>query len=208
LAQINRDNVSRLHRVWTYHTGETDRAGNRTDRHSIAPFESTPIVVEGVLYFSTPSNRVIALDAETGAEIWKYDPQAGTEQRRYYQHRGVSYWQSGDGRSRRILFGTFDGKLIALDAKSGKPCENFGNSGIVNLRAGLEGDEPSALYSITSAPAIYKDLVITGAMVPEFPSKGPSGQVRAFDVRTGKLVWTFHTIPRPGEKGHETWNGG
>jgi len=75
------------------------------------------------------------------------------------------------------------------------------------LRAGLEGDQPGALYSVTSAPAIYKDLVITGAMVPEFPSKGPSGRVRAFDVRTGKLVWTFHTIPRPGETGLETWEG-
>ena len=207
LTQINRDNVNQLSRIWTYHTGEVDR-GPATDRHNIAPFESTPIVVDGVLYFSTPSNRVIALDAETGAEIWKYDPQSGSAPRRYYQHRGVSYWQSADGRAGRILFGTFDGKLIALDAKSGKPCENFGNKGIVNLRAGLEGDEPGASYSVTSAPAIYKDLVITGAMVPEFPSKGPSGQVRAFDVRTGKLVWTFHTIPQPGEKGHATWSGG
>lgn len=207
VAQINRDNVSQLKRAWTYHTGEVDRSNNATDRHSIAPFESTPIVVDGVLYFSTPSNRVIALDAETGAEIWKYDPQAGSERRRYYQHRGVSFWQSQDGRERRIVFGTFDGRLIALDAKSGKPCGNFGNGGIVNLRAGLDGDEPSALYSVTSAPAIYQNLVITGAMVPEFPPKGPSGQVRAFDVRTGKLVWTFYTIPRPGESGHETWTG-
>jgi quinoprotein glucose dehydrogenase len=207
VTQINRDNVSRLQRAWTYHTGEVDRANNATDRHSIAPFESTPIVVDGVLYFSTPSNRVIALDAETGAEIWKYDPQAGSERRRYYQHRGVSSWQSEDGRERRIVFGTFDGRLIALDAKSGNPCENFGNGGIVNLRAGLDGDQPGALYSVTSAPAIYKNLVITGAMVPEFPPKGPSGQVRAFDVRTGKLVWTFYTIPRPGENGHETWTG-
>ena len=208
LTQINRENVSRLKRVWTYHTGEVDRSTKTTDRHNIAPFESTPIVVGGVLYFSTPSNRVIALDAETGGEIWKYDPQAesGTA-RRYYQHRGVSFWQSAERREQRIVFGTFDGRLIALDAKSGKPCENFGNGGTVNLRAGLDGDDPKALYSVTSAPAIYKDLVITGAMVPEFPSKGPSGQVRAFDARTGKLVWTFHTIPRPGEKGHETWHG-
>jgi Glucose dehydrogenase len=208
LTQINRQNVSRLKRAWTYHTGEVDRSTNRTDRHNIAPFESTPIVVDGVLYFSTPSNRVIALDAETGAEIWNYDPQAGSGgARRYYQHRGVSYWQSENGRERRIVFGTFDGRLIALDAKSGKPCENFGNGGTVDLRAGLGGDDRKALYSVTSAPAIYKNLVITGAMVPEFPSRGPSGQVRAFDVRTGKLEWTFHTIPRPGERGHQTWSG-
>jgi len=208
LKQINPENVSRLKRVWTYHTGETDRSGNGTDRHNVAPFESTPIVIDGVLYFSTPGNRVIALDAETGAEIWKYDPQAQSGKPiKYYQHRGVSFWQSKDGRERRIVFGTFDGRLIALDAKSGKPCANFGNGGMVDLRAGLEGDDPKILYSVTSAPAIYRNLVITGAMVPEFPSKGPSGQVRAFDVRTGKLQWTFHTIPRPGEKGHETWRG-
>jgi quinate dehydrogenase (quinone) len=208
LTQINRENVSRLKRAWTYHTGETDRSGNQTDRHSVAPFESTPIVVDGVLYLSTPSNRVIALDAETGAEIWNYDPQADSgKPRSYYQHRGVSFWQSEDGRERRIVFGTFDGRLIALDANSGKPCANFGNGGMVDLRAGLDGDDRKALYSVTSAPAIYRNLVITGAMVPEFPSNGPSGQVRAFDVRTGKLKWTFHTIPQPGEKGHETWGG-
>lgn len=208
LTQISRENVSRLKRVWTYHTGEVDRSTNTTDRHNVAPFESTPVVVDGVLYFSTPSNRVIALDAETGAEIWKYDPQAESgKPPHYYQHRGVSYWQSEDGREQRILFGTFDGRLIALDAKSGKTCANFGKGGTVGLRAGLDGDDPNALYSVTSAPAIYKNLVITGAMVPEFPSRGPSGQVRAFDVRTGKLAWTFQTIPQPGEKGHEAWSG-
>jgi len=208
LTQITRKNVNQLKRAWTYHTGEVDRSGNATDRHNIAPFESTPIVVDGVLYFSTPSNRVIALDAETGTEIWKFDPQAGSgNMRRYYQHRGVSFWQSEDGRERRIVFGTFDGRLIALDAGSGKPCEKFGNGGTVDLRSGLDGDQPGAMYSVTSAPAIYKNLVITGAMVPEFPSKGPSGQVRAFDIRTGKLEWTFHTIPRPGEEAHETWSG-
>jgi len=208
LTQISRESVSHLKRAWTYHTGEMEREGNATDRHRVAPFESTPLVVNGVLYFSTPSNCVIALNAETGEEIWKFDPQANSgKPRQYYQHRGVSYWQSKDGRDARILYGTFDGKLIALDARTGKLCRDFGANGTVNLRNGLEGDQPGALYSVTSAPAIYTDLVITGAMVPEFPSKGPSGQVRAFDVRTGKLMWTFHTIPGPGEPGHETWEG-
>jgi len=207
LTQINRENVRRLRRVWTYHTGEVDRSGNSTDRHTIAPFESTPLIVDGVLYFSTPSNRVIALDAETGTEIWIYDPQEQSgKQRRYYQHRGVSYWQSKTGRERRIVFGTFDGRLISLDAKSGMPSKEFGQGGTLDLRAGLDGDQANALYSVTSAPAIYEDLVITGAMVPEFPSRGPSGSVRAFDVRTGKLAWTFHTIPRPGEQGHDSWD--
>ncbi len=186
--------------------GEVDRGGNETDRHHVAPFESTPLVIDGVLYFSTPSNRVIALDAESSKEIWQFDPQAGhTGQRQYFQHRGVAYWQNKKGDDRRILFGTFDGRLIALDAKTGKPCHDFGNNGEINLRTGVAEAFPSTEYAVTSPPTIYQDLVITGAAVPEYPSKGPSGAVRAFDVRSGKLAWIFHTIPEPGEAGHETW---
>jgi membrane-bound PQQ-dependent dehydrogenase (glucose/quinate/shikimate family) len=204
LQQINRQNVGALKLAWTYHTGEVNRA-NETDRHHIAPFETTPLVVDGILYFSTPSNRVIALDAETGKEIWQFDPQAGRAKRTFFQHRGVAYWQNEEGDDRRILYGTFDGRLICLDAKTGKRCQSFGTDGVVNLRAGVADEFPEAEYSVTSAPAIYKDLVITGAAVPEYPSRGPSGAVRAFDVRTGKLIWTFHIIPGPGEAGHETW---
>jgi membrane-bound PQQ-dependent dehydrogenase (glucose/quinate/shikimate family) len=204
LRQINRQNVGALKRAWTYHIGEMNR-GNATDRHRIAPFETTPVVVDGMLYLTTPSNRVIALDAETGKEIWTFDPQAGRGERIFFQHRGVAYWQSATGTDRRILYGTFDGRLICLDAKTGKVCRGFGTSGVVNLRAGVADEFPDAEYAVTSAPAIYKNLVITGAAVPEYPSKGPSGPVRAFDVHTGKCVWTFHTIPGHGEAGHETW---
>src|SRR5437879_2384231 len=208
LKQINRQNVRNLKRAWTYHMGEMDRGGNETNRHHIAPFESTPIVIDGVLYFSTPPNRVIALDAETGQEIWQFDPQAGLAgPRKFFQHRGVSYWQSKTGEEGRILYGTFDGRLMALDAKTGKPRREFGKDGTVDLRAGVADAYPGAEYSVTSPPAIYQDLVITGAAVPEYPSKGPSGEVRAFDVSSGKLVWSFHTIPRPGELGHESWEG-
>jgi glucose dehydrogenase len=195
LRQINRQNVAGLKRAWTYHMGEADRSGNITDPDRSAPFESTPLVIDGLLYFSTPSNRVIALDAESGAEIWQFDPQAGrTGAREFFQHRGVSYWQSKTGDERRILFGTFDGRLIALDASTGKPCHDFGKDGTVDLRAGIADGYPGAEYAVTSPPAIYKDLVITGAALPEYPRKGPSGVVRAFDVGSGKLVWTFHTI--------------
>jgi glucose dehydrogenase len=188
--------------------GELDRGSNETGRHHVAPFESTPIVIDGALYFSTPSNRVIALDAETGKEIWRFDPQAGRAgPRHFFQHRGVAYWHGKSGDDGRILFGTFDGRLIALDAKTGKPCREFGKDGTVDLRAGVADAYPGAEYSVTSPPAIYQDLVITGAAVPEYPSKGPSGQVRAFDVRSGKPAWTFHTIPRLGEVGHESWEG-
>jgi membrane-bound PQQ-dependent dehydrogenase (glucose/quinate/shikimate family) len=204
LQQINRENVGKLKRAWTYHTGEVNRT-NQTDRHRVAPFETTPLVVDGVLYLSTPSNRVIALDAETGRELWQFDPQAGRAERIYFQHRGVAYWQSATGDDRRILYGTFDGRLICLDAKTGKPCQGFGTNGVVDLHPGVADDFPQAEYAVTSPPALYKDLVITGAAVPEYPSQGPSGAVRAYDVRTGKLVWTFHTIPSPGEAGHETW---
>jgi membrane-bound PQQ-dependent dehydrogenase (glucose/quinate/shikimate family) len=207
LQQINRQNVGALKRAWTYHTGEKNR-GNETDRHHIAPFETTPVVVDGMLYLSTPSNRVVALDAETGKEIWQFDPQAGRSDRKFFQHRGVAYWQSEAGADRRILYGTFDGRLICLDAKTGKTCKGFGTNDVVNLRAGVADGDPNAEYAVTSPPAIYKDLIITGAAVPEYPSKGPSGVVRAFDVRTGNLVWTFHTIPGPGEAGHETWEEG
>ena len=208
LEQIRRENIGSLKIAWTYHMGEAERGGSETDRHHIAPFESTPLVVDGVLYFSTPSNRVIALDAETGKEIWQFDPQAGrAEPRQYLQHRGVAYWQSKKGDDQRILYGTFDGRLIALDARTGKASRGFGKDGVVDLRTGVADAYPRAEYSITSPPAIYQDLVITGAAVPEFPSKGPSGVVRAFDVRSGKLAWTFHTIPQPGEKGHESWEG-
>jgi len=204
LKQINRDNVGTLKRAWTYHTGEVDRA-HGTDRHQAAPFETTPLFVDGMLYLSTPSNRVIALNAETGSEIWQFDPQAGRAERKYFQHRGVAYWQSEKGDDRRILYGTFDGRLICLNAETGKLCQSFGTDGAVNLRVGVAEEFPTAEYAVTSPPAIYKDLAILGAAVPEYPSKGPSGSVRAFDVHTGKLVWTFHTIPRPGEVGHETW---
>lgn len=207
LTQIGPENVARLRRAWTYHTGEVERSGNSTDRHNVAPFESTPLVVDGVLYVSTPSSCVIALDPETGREIWKFDPQSGSAARRYFQHRGVSYWQSRDGRDRRILFGTLDGRLMALDAGTGAPVKGFGTDGAVDLKAGLEGYASGVLYAVTSAPAVYRDLVITGALVPEFPSRGPSGRVRAYDARTGRLVWTFRTIPGPGETGAETWEG-
>ena len=204
LQQINRKNVNAIKRAWTYHTGEVNRE-NETDRHQVSPFETTPLVVDGTLYLSTPSNRVIALDAETGKEIWQFDPQAGRTKRNFVQHRGVAYWQSATEDDRRILFGTFDGRLICLDAKTGKTCPGFGRDGAVNLRAGVADDFPKAEYAVTSAPAIYKDLVITGAAVPEYPSIGPSGAVHAFDVHTGKLAWTFHTVPQPGEAGHDTW---
>jgi membrane-bound PQQ-dependent dehydrogenase (glucose/quinate/shikimate family) len=210
LNQINRSNVAQLQRAWTYHTGEI-ALGLGKGASRVAAFQSTPLVVDGVLYLSTPSNRVMAVDAETGAELWQFDPQAGTSSRRFQSHRGVAYWEGPsnkiNGVEKRILFGTFDARLIALDATTGKPCPDFGDAGEVNLRKGVADNWPHSNYGVTSPPAIYKNLVIVGAQAPEGPSKGPSGDVRAFDARTGKLVWRFHTVPRPGEPGHNTWEG-
>lgn len=204
LADINRSNVARLRRLWTYHTGE------RQDATRLVALECTPLVVGGVLYLSTPSGRVVALDAETGAEIWRFDPPASDPKRRFQAHRGVAYWEgisaSGE-RRRRILSGTHDGRLFALDAETGRPARDFGDGGSIDLRAGVAERWPSSEYAVTSPPAIYRDLVITGAAVPEGPGLGPSGAVRAFDVRSGRQVWRFETIPGPGEVGHDTWEG-
>ena len=210
LEQINRQNVARLKRAWTFHTGEVSPDMRNTDNHQIPAFESTPIEVDGVLYFSTPGTRVIAVEAETGNKLWEYDMQDGKATgRKFLQHRGVAYWEArsrdGRGTDKRILFGTFDGRLIGLDARTGKLCPDFGIGGVIHLREGMADRWPNEDYSVTSPPAIYKDLVIIGAQLQEYPPHGPSGAVRAFDVRTGKLVWKFDTIPGPGQPGHETW---
>ncbi len=191
LKQINPGNVETLTRVWTYRHNETARS-----------FEVTPLVIKGVMYFTTPSARVIALEPETGREIWQYDPHLS----RVSATRGVSYWPGDSQNPPRIMLATSDGRLIALDAKTGKPCLAFGDNGQVNLRAGVADDFPKAGYSITSPTAIYKDLAILGPELQEGPSQGPSGDPRAFDIRTGKLVWTFHSLPRPGEFGNDTWS--
>lgn len=190
LQQIDTSNVGKLHRAWTYHTGDT---GNE--------FESTPIVVGNRMYLSTEISRIVALEPETGKQIWSYDAKV----RRPREHRGVAYWPGNRNTPARILLGTGDGRLIALDAATGKPVPEFGTNGEVDLRVGVADDFPRAGYGMTSPPAIYKDLVIVAPSTQEGPSKGPSADPRAFDVRTGKLVWRFHTVPQPGEPGNDTW---
>jgi quinoprotein glucose dehydrogenase len=205
LTEIDRGNVGRLHRAWTYHTGDLD------PRPSVQPaaFECTPLAVDGVLYVSTPSGRVIALDGDTGREVWTFQPpprRPGAAAPRG-PHRGVSYWESRDGRDRRILYGTPDGRLVALDAGTGRLRTDFGDGGMVDLRSGVADDWPHAELGVSSPPAIYRDLAITGSHLQEYPALGPAGDVRAYDVRSGALVWRFHTVPRPGEPGHDTWEG-
>lgn len=162
----------------------------------------TPLVINGVMYLSTPYFRVVALDPSTGKELWAYRLPSGNP-----STRGVEYW-GGDGTTPpQIVFGTSDAKLYSLDAKTGQPNEAFGDKGVVNL------DTPEILQglpgrnSLSSPPIVYKNLVITGGTTQENPPRGPAGDVRAWDMRTGRLVWTFHSVPRPGEVGHETWAG-
>lgn len=214
LKQISPDNVTNLQRAWVYHMRP---AGVKAESFPMpdgmrAKFatgfsasEATPIVVGGVMYLSTPYNRVVALDAATGAEKWVYT----LENKDQAPTRGVAYWPGSKGEGARIFFGTRSGKLIALDAVTGKPVASFGEAGFVNMKTpevmnGLKG----APLGMSSPPAIYKNLVITGSRVQEMPVKGAAGDVRAWDARTGKLVWTFHTIPHEGEPGAETWEPG
>lgn len=221
LTQITTENIARLRLAWKYETqqpgdavpqptappaGPGDASGQQQAGRRNRPRTSqvTPVVVDGVMYLTTPYNRAVALEPETGKEIWKYElPQDMGRP----GLRSLAYW-AGDADARpAIFFGTTGGYLVALDARTGKPVTGFGKDGVLNLRAGMTGAFPEANYGLSSPPVFYKNIVITGSHVQEQPALGPSGDVRAWDARTGKPLWTFRTVPRPGEPGHETWEG-
>jgi quinoprotein glucose dehydrogenase len=186
LAQINRDNVKRLEVAWSFDTKEE------------GGLQTNPIVIAGVLYGLTPTQKVFALDAATGGLLWTFDSGIkGTQ-----PDRGLAYWT--DGKDRRILAGVMN-FVYALDASSGKPISTFGTEGRIDLRENL-GREPASEQSIylTSPGVVYQDLLIVGGRNPE-TLPAPPGDVRAYDVRSGKLRWSFHTIPHPGEFGYDTW---
>jgi len=209
LTQINRSNVSRLRVAWTYDTGEEGGG-----------LQTSPIIVNGVLYAYTPSQKVIALDAATGKLLWKFDSGIGGTE----PARGLAYWRdrSGDSSDKgegnggdsgahgkgvdkagRILAGIMN-YVYALDAATGKPITSFGSNGRIDLREDL-GREPASQSLAMSSPGIvYRDLLIVGELEPE-TLPAPPGDIRAYDVRTGKLRWIFHTIPHPGEFGYDTW---
>ena len=196
LSQITPANVTELKPVWTYHMRPPDRVAR-----GFASSQNTPLVVKGVMVVSTPYGRVVALDAETGKQRWAYQV-PGSDQP---ATRGVSYWP---GSKPEIVFGTRGGLLIALHAETGEPVKSFGKDGVVDLHsAAVMQGFPQAALGVTSAPVIYKNLIITGSRTQETPQKGASGQVRAFDVVTGREVWHFNGVPQPGEKFHNTWQG-
>jgi quinoprotein glucose dehydrogenase len=221
LGDITPDNVGELEVAWTYHmrppspTGATSTAGavqraaealppEAARRTRFSASQATPLMVDGRLYLTTPYGRVVALDATTGRELWSTAiPGPGQP-----SLRGLEYWPGGEATQPRLFFGTRDGRLIALEASTGAFAAGFGEGGIVQLATPeiLRGAD-ARFYGMTSPPLVYRDLVITGSAVQEFPPRGAAGDVRAWDALTGRLVWTFHSVPRPGEPFAETWHG-
>ena len=198
LTQITPQNVSRLQPAWTYHMNPVPGVqGSRVPTST-----TTPLMANGVLYLGTPYGRVVALDATNGKQLWAYQL-PGSDQPPF---RGLGYWPGDGAHAPRIIFGSAQGKLIALEAKTGEPAKGFGVDGVVDTKTPeIMNGLPGAYYGYSSPPNIYKNLAILGSRVQEAPSKGAAGDVRAWDVVTGKLAWTFHSIPRPGEKFHDTW---
>ena len=193
LDQINVSNVSQLKPAWTFEMQDTPNGAKP------GTSECNPIIVDGVLYATSAKQWAYAVNAETGSKIWSFDPfhgGAGGE-----VNRGLTYWESGD--DKRILFSA-NNQLFALDARMGKPIASFGKNGIVDLRIGLRDISENIFVSSTSPGIIYKDLIIMGCRVPDVYGAQP-GYIRAYNCQTGKLAWTFHTVPMPGEPGYETW---
>jgi glucose dehydrogenase len=193
LKQITPANVGSLAVAWTYDTGDSFKGSE---------MQCQPVVAHGVLYASSPKLRVFALDAATGAFKWSFDPFEGSKTSRWTRIRGLMYRERGD--ERRIYFGARHW-LYALDANTGKPVASFGDHGRIDLRLGFEGRDPGGVSIRVNTPGVfYGDLMILGSVVPEGLPSAP-GDIRAFDVNTGRQKWAFHTIPHPGELGYDTW---
>jgi quinoprotein glucose dehydrogenase len=212
--EITRENVHRLEPAWTYRTGEADGAIFATEKET--SFESTPLVVDGTMYVGTPLGRVIALDPATGRERWVYDPKIARDvEYGDFASRGVSSWLDTEAPAaracrRRIFAATAQSQLVALDAREGKPCAGFGRNGMVDLTQGLRIPpfEPGA-YSMTSPPVVVNGLVVTGSSVADNTRPDlPSGEVRAWDARTGALKWSWDPVPQnPADPAYREWRG-
>lgn len=189
LNQINIKNVTQLKPAWVFHTGDSG-----------ATIECNPIIIDEVMYITSPALKLMALNAATGKLIWKFDP--FVERKAIGVNRGVTYWQ--DGKDKRIYFSAGH-SLYALNAETGSLIASFGNRGIVDLRAGLNRDSSKIDVMMSTPGIIYKNYFIAGSAVSESEGAAP-GYVRAYDVKTGNIVWTFHTIPQPGEFGYDTWD--
>jgi quinoprotein glucose dehydrogenase len=192
LRQINRVNVKELQVAWTLDTG---------DVLPHAEMESNPLIIGNTIYLVSPKLNVIAADAATGKPLWRFDPHHGKRVLGGYRNRGLNYWSdAGEGR----IFIVAKQYLYALDSHTGLPVQSFGHDGRIDLREGLDRDPATQSISLSSPGVVYKDLLIIGSLVAE-DIPAPYGDIRAYDVRTGALRWTFHTIPRPGEFGYQSW---
>jgi quinoprotein glucose dehydrogenase len=209
LTQITPANVGRLEVAWTYHMrppaapgAALPARGRGRGGTGFASSAVTPLVADGRMYIATPYSRVVAVDPTNGRELWAYKLPTGNP-----ATRGVEYWP-GDGQTpAQVVFGSNDGKLYSVNAATGAPNAAFGADGSVDLNTpeilqGLPGRD-----GLSSPPIVYKNLVITGGTTQENPPRGPAGDVRAWDLHTGKLVWTFHSVPRAGEPHADTWAG-
>ena len=204
LDQINKDNVGNLEVAWVHDNGD---ASDGTELPTRSAFETTPLLIDGVLYVVTVFHRVLALDPDTGEQLWEFDPKFDVTQRvNLYHNRGLAYWT--DGQRKRILLADQLGRLFSIDTETHKLDPNFGVDGMVNLKDGMLTDKyPHLRYGVTSPVAPCGDVLVVGGWVSDGEPQGPSGDIRGFNARTGKLVWRFHTVPRPGEYGHNTWEG-
>jgi quinoprotein glucose dehydrogenase len=211
LRQIDRVNVAGLRVAWTYRTGEAGGA----PAYAHVAFEATPLMIDGTLFLSTPYNRVVALDPETGAERWVYDPRVDRTRRlSIVTSRGVSTWldaaAAGGGPCRRRIFvATVDARLIALDAAGGTPCADFGRDGEVDLTVGINVIDGPCCYQVTSPPAVVNGLVVVGSSIADNRRADlERGVVRAYDARTGALRWSWDPIPtRESDPARSTWAG-
>lgn len=202
LDQVDTSNVKDLQVAWEYHTGDADTA-----HHS--QIQCNPIIIDGILYGVSPQLKLFAIEAGTGKPRWVFNPVdsvAGDNKSLFFilnNSRGVTYWSDGE-KDKRIYY-TAGSELLAIDAVTGTRVPTFGKNGALDLHEGLDREVADLFVTATSPPVIYKDLLITGSRVDEGPHAAP-GHLRAFDVRTGKLKWIFHTIPHPGEDGYESWD--
>jgi len=203
LDQINAANVASLQPVWRFHLKPAGYTG------PLKLDEAIPVVIGNTMYLASPYGAVHALDATTGVEKWKFQlPNSDVPSK-----RGLAYWPGGNGAPPSIIFGGLSGGMYSVNASNGALNDAFGDNGVVNLKTQeVMQTGAEASYSLLSSPSIYKDLIITGAGTGEGPGgsnggSGPAGDTRAWDARTGRLVWTFHTVPRPGEFGYDTWGG-
>jgi quinoprotein glucose dehydrogenase len=189
LAQITPDNVNRLEVAWTFNAGDL--------REGSTQIQCNPLIIAGVMYATTPQSKVVAIEAATGRELWRFTPMEPNG-----LNRGLAWWS--DGRERRLLFGNGHW-LHAIDPDTGRLIETFGDRGRVDLGQDLGRDVTGRAIQANTPGVVFRDLIIVGMRVGEGPSPAAPGHIRAYHIRTGRLAWTFHTIPQPGEAGYETW---